>query len=149
FWLAEALFRKGDFRSASQAYAKLVHDFPTSSRRLEAAIGEAAALGQAGNPGAVIDLLQDPNGVLQIAVRNRATNDVVASGFLLLSEAFLARQKWQEAEKPLDYLARFPLSPALAWRRQHLLCRIFQAQGRSGDVLAGATNLVALAMAAG
>src|SRR5438445_11566971 len=42
FWLAEAYARKGDNRAAAEAFAKLIKEFPSSSRRLEAAISEAS-----------------------------------------------------------------------------------------------------------
>src|SRR5207302_1955387 len=34
FWLAETYFRKGDFRTAADSFAKMVKDFATSARRL-------------------------------------------------------------------------------------------------------------------
>src|SRR5260370_19828101 len=41
FWSGEALFRKGDFATAAESFARLTREFPTSSRRLEAVIAEA------------------------------------------------------------------------------------------------------------
>ena len=37
FWLAEAQFQLGDLKAAAAGFASVVADFPTSSRRLDAA----------------------------------------------------------------------------------------------------------------
>jgi TolA-binding protein len=65
-----------------------------------------------------------------------------------LSEAQLARQDYRAAGEALAPLARLQLAPDAAWRRQHLLCRIQLAEGRTAEALQGTTNLMALAAAA-
>jgi tetratricopeptide (TPR) repeat protein len=135
FWLAEANYRKGDYRAAGNAFAKLVSDFPASPRCLESALGEAsahAALARA-EPAEwqrVISLLQQTNGVFQYAASTNASGDLVPRGYLLLSEAQLSTKDYHAAEETLQPLAKRPLNPKLAWQCQYLLCRIELADGR-------------------
>ena len=150
FWLGEAQLRKGDHRAASEGFAKLVKEFPTSSRLLEAAMGEAsarAALARA-EPSEwprVLALLQETNGVFQSAARTNAGNDQVVQGYLLLSEAQLATKAYRAAEETLQPLAKRLLNPKTAWHWQYLLCRIQLADGRTNAALQGITNLLAAA----
>ena len=150
FWLAEAHSRKGDYRAASDGFARLVKDFPASSRRLEAGIGEASARAALARTEPVewrrvIELLQQTNGVFQTAVRADAANELVPRGFLLLSEAQLATKDYRAAEETLQPLAKRLLNPRLAWQWQYLLCRIQLADGRPEVALQGTTNLLAMA----
>ena len=150
FWLAEAQLRKGDYRAASDGFAKLVKEFPASSRLLDAAMGEAsaeAALARA-EPSEwprVIELLQQTNGVFQCEARTNAANDLVVQGQLLLGEAQLATKAYSAAEATLQPLAKRLLIPRLAWHWQYLLCRIELADGRTNAALQGTTNLLAVA----
>jgi tetratricopeptide (TPR) repeat protein len=131
FTLGEATLRKGDYAKAAEYFADLVNRFPGSTRRLEAAISEATARSRIGEWQRVIDLLQQSNGVFQTVVRNSgATNELAARGFLLLSEAQMARQDYAAAEEALKPVLQVPLNPKLAWQRQYLLCRAQLSQGR-------------------
>ena len=150
FWLAEAHSRNGDYRAASDEFAKLVKEFPASSRCLEAGIGEAAARVALARTEPsewlrVIRLLQQTNGVFQTAVRTDAANELVPRGCLLLSEAQLATKDYRAAEQTLQPLAERLLNPKLAWQWQYLLCRIQLADGRLEAALQGTTNLLAMA----
>jgi TolA-binding protein len=150
FWLAEASYRKGDYRAACDAFAKLVKDFPASPHCLEAALGEASARSALARTEPaewqrVIGLLLQTNGVFQSTASTNASSDLVPRGYLLLSEAQLATKEYHAAEETLQPLAKSPLSPKLAWQRQYLLCRIQLADGRTNAALAGTTNLMALA----
>lgn len=154
FWLAEAHSRKGDWRAATEAFAKLGKEFPASSRRLEAVIGEAAARAALAptDPAEwprVIALLQDTNGVFQSAARTNAASEWVTHGSLLLGEALLETKNYPAAEETLQPLAKRLWRPQLAWQWQYLLCRVQLAAGRTEAALQGATNLVALAANAG
>jgi TolA-binding protein len=150
FWLAEACARKGDWRAASDGFAKLVKEFPASSRCLEASLGEAAAraaLAQT-EPAEwprVIELLQRTNGLFQCAARTNAASEFVPRGYLLLSEAQLAAKDFRAAEETLQPLAKRFLNPRLAWQWQYLLCRIEWADGRTNAALRSTTNLLAAA----
>jgi TolA-binding protein len=150
FWLAQARYRKGDYGAACDAFAKLVKEFPASSRCLEAALGEASACSALASEDPaewqrVIGLLQQTNGVFQSAARTNAGSDLVPRGYLLLSEAQFATKDYHAAEETLQPLAKRPLSPKLAWQSQYLLCRIQLADGRTNAALAGTTNLLAAA----
>ncbi|MGO8931431.1 MAG: tetratricopeptide repeat protein [Limisphaerales bacterium] len=150
FWLTEAQLRKGDYRAASDGFAKLVKEFPASSHLLDAAMGEAsaeAALARA-EPSEwprVIQLLQQTNGVFQCAARTNAGNELVVRGQLLLSEAQLATKDYRAAEEILQPLAKRLLSPRLAWQWLYLLCHIQLADGRTDAALQSTTNLLAAA----
>src|SRR5664279_3960233 len=154
FWLAQAQLRKGDFRAASDGFAKLVKEFPASTRLLDAAMGEAsarAALARA-EPSEwprVIELLQQTNGVFQCAARTNASNELVVQGQLLLSEAQLGTKAYGAAEETLQPLAKRLLSPRLAWQWSYLLCRIQVADGRTNAALQSTTKLLAAATNAG
>ncbi len=150
FWLGEANSRKGDWRAAADAFAKLVRDFPGSARCLEATLGEAsarAALAQAepAEWARVMGLLQQTNGVFQSAARTNAASEMVPRGFLLLSEAQLATGAYRAAEETLQPLAKRLMNPRLAWQWQYLLCRIQLADGRTNAALQSTTNLLSAA----
>jgi TolA-binding protein len=150
FWLAEASYRKGDYRAAGDAFAKLVKDFPASSRCLEAALGEASARSALARTEPaewqrVIGLLLQTNGVFQYTASTNASSDLVPRGYLLLSEAQLATKDYHAAEETLQPLAKRPLSPKLAWQWQYLLWRIQVADGRTNAALATTTNLLVVA----
>ena len=150
FWLGEAYARKGDWRAASDAFAKLVKEQPTSSRCLEASVGEASArsaLARA-EPAEwqhVIGLLQETNGLFQSAARTNAAGELVPRGYLLLSEAQLAAKDYRAAEMTLQALTNRLMSPRLGWQWQYLLCRIQLADGRTNGALRGTTNLLIIA----
>ncbi len=144
--MAGAYEAKGDYRSASQAYAKLIKDYRVSSPYiLQAAVGEATDQSTLEQWPAVLELLQRTNSVFQDAVRHNVTNEWAQRGYILLSEAHFALHQFSAAAKALEPLAKLPLKPELAWHRQYLLCRIPMAQGHPEEALRNATNLVALA----
>jgi TolA-binding protein len=154
FWLAEAHARKGDYRTASDGFARLVKEFPASSRGLESVLGEAAARAALARTEPfewrrVIELLQQTNGVFQAAVRTNAAQALVPRGCLLLSEAQLATKDYQGAEATLRPWAKRLLDPETEWQWQFLLCRIQLAEGLTNAALESTTNLVALAVNAG
>jgi TolA-binding protein len=154
FWLGEAYSCKGDWRAASDAFAKLIKEQPASPRCLEASLGEASArsaLAQT-EPAEwqrLIGLLQETNGLFQSAVRTNAASDLVPRGYLLLSEAQLAAKDYRAAEATLQTLTNRLMSPRLGWQWQDLLCRIQLAGGRTNAALQGTTNLLIIAAAGG
>ena len=154
FWLAEAYARKGDYRAASDGFARVVKEFPASTRCLEAAFREASARAARARTEPsewprVIDLLQQTNGVFQSAARTNASNELIVPGYLLLSEAQLATKDYRAAEETLEPLAKRLLQPKLAWQWQYLLCRVQLADGQTNAALESTTNLVVLAANAG
>ena len=145
FWQAEAHFRAGEYPAARDGFARLVAQFPASSRRLEAGLSEAAASMRLTNWPAAIDVLQRPDGVFQKAIRAHTTNDLVAGGYMLLAEAHLAEKEYARAEAALQPLADFKLPPGMAWRRQYALCELQLARGQNEQALQSTTNLLTLA----
>ena len=154
FWLAEAYARKGDYQAASDGFARLVKEFPASSRCPEAALREASARAARARTEPsewqrVIELLQRTNGVFQTEARTNASSEVVVPGYLLLSEAQLATKDYRAAEETLQPLAKRLLQPKLGWQWQFLLYRIQLADGRTNAALTSTTNLLVLAANAG
>ena len=149
FWQAEALLRKGDFREAATNFQSLADQFPTSERRLDAVLGQAAALAKVTDWEKVIAALSQTNSPFQVALLNNTTNDLVLRGHLALAEAFMARKDFPAAEKALEAASKLPATAATDWQRQFLICRLRLEQGRAVDALQGTTNLLALATNAG
>jgi TolA-binding protein len=145
FWLGEAHLRNGDYQQAGDHFANLIKQYPASSHRLEAAIGETAARARLGQWPRIIELLQDANGVFQIAARANATNELALRGYLLLSEAQLAQGNYAAAQAALQPVASLPLQPRLAWQRQFLVTRVHLDQGQMAPAFSAATNLLVLA----
>jgi len=147
FWLAEAYFQKGDFKAAGDTFEHLLQEFPSSNQRLRASLGQASAAARLGDWKRVIELLQQPTGPFQTAVKLNPAIALAAQGYLLLSEAFLASKDPAAASVALEPLARIELDPLKVWQRQYLVSRIAVAQNRPAEALQGATNLLALSSA--
>src|SRR5205085_7689906 len=99
--------------------------------------------------GRAIDLLEQPNGAFRREALLRPTDELTMRGDLLLAEALLEKKEYQKAEQALARLGEGNLLPELKWHRQYLLCRIRVADYRLSEALAGTTNLLTLASAAG
>src|SRR5436190_20220208 len=149
FWIAEARLHRGEFQAAADAFAKLVHDFSNSSRRLRAVVEQASARSELQHWSEVIGLLEETNGVFQSSARTNAPADLLSDGYLLLAQAHLALNNPQAAQLVLDELAKLPLEPATEWHRSYLLCRIKLAEGHPEEALANLTNLFNAASKAG
>ena len=149
FWQAEALLRKGDFKEAAATFQSLADQFPTSEHRLDAALGQAAALAKVADWEKVVAVLTQTNSAFQLALQNSATNELVLRGHLALLEAFIARKEFSAAERTLESAAKLPATPVTDWQRQFLTCRLRVEQGRAVEALQGTTNLLTLATNAG
>jgi len=149
FWLAEAHFQRGDYPSATAAYAQLVKDFPDSSVRSEACFGEAMSWFKLGNLTNTVQLLRQPDGVFQKVAQASPNDPSVVRGYLLLGEALLLQQEYRAAEETLNLLVNRSLPPELDWQRQYLLVRVQLADLRPEAALKSVTNLLALTVSAG
>lgn len=149
FWLAEACFRKGDYARAGNFFARVTAEFPQSSRRLESAIGEAAASARLKAWPRVIEILRQPDGIFEAAATTGSTNTLMLRGYLLLGDACLASGDWTNALNAAAAIHTNNLSAADAWQRQFLICRGYQTGGKGEEALAASTHLAALAAAAG
>ncbi len=147
FWQAEAHLGKGDLEAADAALGKYLQQYGGSARSLEAVVHQAAARIRLSRSKEVISLLAPTNSLFQSAARTNANKDLVASGFLLLSEASVAQTDFTGAAAALQPLAAASLAPTNAWQRSYLLSRISLAQGQLEAALGETTNLQALATA--
>ena len=145
FWTAESLSQKGDTKPAAEAFGKLAREFPGSPRRLEAAIREMTERVRLDEWSGVLSSLQDTNGIFQASVRAGLTNEMVARGYLLLSEGHLRQGNFGPAEDALHHVEPLILNPRLSWQRQFLFCRVWSLSGRPEQALQGTTNLLSLA----
>jgi TolA-binding protein len=152
FWLAEALYLKGDLPAAAEAFARVVKEFPSFSRAIEAVIKECTARSRLADTNQwriVASILSQTNGLFQNFARTNPANDLVLHGQLLLSETELALNDYAAAEGALVPLGKIPPNPAIDWQRQYLFCRIQSVQNRFDQSLACSSNLLTLANSTG
>jgi tetratricopeptide (TPR) repeat protein len=149
FFLGHALAEKGDRQAACDAFARLAKDFPASSRCLEATIREAGLRSEMREWRQVRDLLRQPEGAFQKAVRGGRADDWVQRGYLLLAEAQITEADYAGAEATLQPLNSLALPAPLEWQRKYLLARAQLATHRTAEALATITNLWALAAQTG
>lgn len=150
FWQAEAQFRTGEFGRAADLYEQLTRQYPNSARRLEAAIGAAAARARLEQWPQVIEQLRSPQGAFQTALRTNLLNDSVLHGYLLLGKALYRQKDYSAAEAVLEPSGKLTLVPTLAWERANLLSHILVDAGRLQDALYNVTNsLLSHAQASG
>ena len=142
YWIAESLFRKSDYAGAATAFAQVLSDFPGSSRRLDASLGEAYARFKLGDQQRTVDLLGQPNGAFQQAVENQIDDERAIRGHLLLGEAYLGLKQFQKGEETMTRLGGRNLSPELNWQRLYLLARLQLAQQQIDGALQTVTNLL-------
>jgi TolA-binding protein len=137
--------KRGQYREAADAFAKLMKEYPESPHLLDASIQQAAAYSMIPDWNRVIDLLSQTNGVFQSAARSPPPGDLVFRGFLLLSQAQMAVSNYAQAEATLRKFDKSFLNPTNAWQRQYLICRIQLADKRTEEALQNTTNLLARA----
>jgi len=146
FWIAQAHFRNDELSAASEAFARLIHDFPNSPRRLEACVNQAGVYARLGRWSRVIEVLRESSSLLADAAKADPANNLVVEGRLLLGEGQWQQRDYPGASVTLQALSSLHLPPALEWRRLHLECQL-QLSGRAlAQAMSSATNLVALAM---
>lgn len=144
FWVAGAEFQNGNHQAAAVNFGKLAREFPSSPRRLEAAVGEAAAEARMGDWGTVLDLLHKPEGAFRQSSLGLTNNETVARGHLLKAEAQLADKQYGAAEFTLTKIT-VEMRGELEWRRRNLLCRALLGLGRPTDALRESTGLLVAA----
>ncbi len=149
FWLGEAHFRQGSFQAASEQFTRVIQEYPASSRRVEAGLGQATSLAQLKQWEPLIALLQVTNGWFEQAAQATPTNQLVLRGYLLLGEAQLALGRPDAAAAALQPVVGASIPTRSAWQREFLLARIRLAEGKLEDALKGVTNLYALAAETG
>ncbi len=141
FWLAEARLRRGDFAAAAEGFAALPGQFPNSPRCLEAAVQEAVARWQAGDPARAAARLRDPEGPFQTAAKARPADPWAQRGRLLLGRLQLELKDLDGARQTLTAPSEPSLSAVTDWERRWLLAQVEFAAGRLAETLALTTNL--------
>ena len=146
YWTAKAFFKKKNYETAADNFARLIRENPTSTLRPEAIFREAEAHAKLEHWPRVIEELGETNGTFQEIARTNRSDDLVVSGLLLLGEAELAQTNYPAAEKTLSGIVTEKLRPELEWDRQSLLCRVQLASGQAEAALRNQTNLLAAAV---
>jgi len=146
YYLGLTQGKRGQYREASDAFARIAKEYPASEHLLDASIQQAAALAMIPDWHLVINLLSQTNGIFQSTAayhsRSNSPGDLVFRGFLLLSQAQMAVSNYADAEATLHRFDKSLLNPTNTWQRQYLLCRIQLADGRAEEALQNTTNLV-------
>ncbi len=141
YWRAQAAYRSQQMPAAAEAFARLQTDFPTSPRRIEAAVLEALSRFRSGDAARAVALLRDPAGHFQSAAQLDRANPWSAQGWLLLAQLSIDVGDPAGAEQALGQLGTEPLSPAMAWERNLLLARASLAASNLPQALIHTTNL--------
>jgi TolA-binding protein len=149
YWLGETHIRATNYQAAADTFARLMMDFPTSPRLLEAAYGEALARFRLRQFSKVIELLSSPTSLFRRAAKARADDDLVTHGDLLLAESYLEQRQFKEATEFLSAISDDGFSPEFKWRHQYLVCRTLMLDRKFEAALAATTNLLTLAPASG
>ncbi len=149
YWLGESYMQSSNYNSAAETFATLIKSHPESVRLLEASYGEALARFKLKEWSRVVELLQNPQGVFQIAAHQRANDELVARGALLIVEALSAKGDYEAAEKSLLALEEKDLFAEAKWWRNYHLCRVRMARHHFQAALDNTTNLLASVAAAG
>jgi TolA-binding protein len=149
YWLAEAHRQSTNYQAAAQGFAKLIREFPNSTRLLEASYGEALARFKLQEWARVVDLLRNTNNMFHKQALQRPNDELVIRGHLLLAEALVENGAPGDAEVVLGDLSNRELISEFRWRAEYLRARTQFAAGRAADALASTTNLITLAAATG
>ena len=144
YWIAESEFQSGNHRAAAVSFGKLAREFQFSSRRLEAAVGEAASLMKLGEWVQVTNLLRKTDGAFRTAASAEKGSETAARGFLLLGEAQLAQKNHYDALAALK-LAAAGATGELEWQRRLLLCRTYAESGLNEDAARESIGLISAA----
>lgn len=145
YWIAKANYAIPNFAASTEAYGRVVRDYPGSAFRLDAIFHQAEACSRIPDWPRVIDLLSLTNGAFQQVLRAHATNDVVLETELLLAQAQVKQQKNSDAMATLTDLAARKPGRELEWKRQHMLGDLQIVTGHPEQALETSTNLVKLA----
>ncbi|MBL9168483.1 MAG: tetratricopeptide repeat protein [Verrucomicrobiales bacterium] len=149
YWMAESYYQKGDLKSASDQFALLLKQHPTSTWQLEASYSAARCHFKLGEWGRVVELLSNPKGNFREATKVRSNDNLVISGDLMLVEALLELKNYSAAEEVSRSLARRTLVPEMKWRQEQLLGRVLLESQQLQPALNQSSNAVTSAAATG
>jgi TolA-binding protein len=145
YWIGEAQYKNGNLSGAADAFTSLAQNHPDSPLCLQAVVEAGSARAALGEWLSVSVLLGSSDGVFQKAARLEPQNELVTRGRLLLAQAKLEQQNFDDAAAILESLATQSLAPQLEWQRAHLFCQVKLAAGDLTVALAATTNLFQLA----
>lgn len=145
FWQAMVRLERGEQSVAADAFTAMAAAHPNSGRRAQALYRAALARMQLGDNPTAIELLRNPEGAFQQAVKARPGDEWAARGLLLLADLLLRVGDGPAAAEALKPMAGWSLSPALAWQQGFVLARLDFAGQRFTEAFSAATNLVASA----
>jgi TolA-binding protein len=144
YWLGQAHFAVTNYPAAAATFAKLAGEHPTSPRRLEAAVNQAAALARLEEWTNVVTLLKRADGPFRQAELGARGTEMASRGFLLLAEAQLMLKDYPSVEVALTRVGA-GLSPDLEWKRRNVLCRMLAESGRAEDAARESDGMIAAA----
>jgi len=145
YWIGEAQFAASNFPAAAETFISLVRNFPDSPLRLRAVVEAAAASMQATNAPLAAALLEDANGVFQLAAQTEATNELVVRGQLLLGQARFLQKDFGAAARILKSIDPQSLPAPLQWQSAFQLFEVRLAAGDLDAALAVANHLLQIA----
>jgi TolA-binding protein len=146
YWIGSAQLEGTNYPAAATTFGRLAREFPTSPKRLEAAVNEAAAVAKLGQWTRVEELLKQAGGPFRQAELNARGTELAARGFLLLAEAQLELELYPDAEVGLKKIAGV-LGGDLEWRRRDMLCRTLAARGKVEEAATESAGLIGAAEA--
>jgi TolA-binding protein len=145
YWIGEAQFADSNFLAAAETFVSLAQDFRDSPLRLRAVIEAAVAREKLGDWPQIIALLEETNGVFQLAAQTKTNNELVLRGQLLLAQAKFARKDFAGAAEVLKSINFESLPPQLQWQWAFQFFHVRLAAGNLNAALAVANNLLEIA----
>ena len=142
YWLGEAQYQRGDWRTAEVTLASVSTNSPLA---LQATVEAGAAMARLEQWTQLKNLFQMDQNLFLGAEQTEADNEMVLRGRLLLAEANFAQKQYDAAAGQLATIKAAVLPPELEWKRVYLLCEVKLEVGELETALALATNLVAAA----
>jgi TolA-binding protein len=142
YYLGAAQSQNNEPAKAIETFDQVWRKYPTSPMALEAVIGEAGLYLRLKNWASVVRLLEQSDGPFQKVVHEGQKTETIATGYLLLGEAQLARNDLDAVDKVLRALIAQPLSGDLKWQQEYLACRKQRVAGQFEHALLDAADLL-------
>ena len=146
FWMAECRYREAESASKNESLyrvaAQLFADVPKSDRHVAANVSEAMAYAHLEDWPKVVELLQPAEAPFQQHVSVSGKSVLVTQGNLILAEALLRQNLYENATRILDMLSAIDLTDQDHWRHQMQLSRALIAQKKYAKSLRLLTELL-------
>jgi len=146
YWLGEAQYLAGDWRSAADTLSSLP---PSSARALAGAVGAGAAMAKLELWPRLAAYMQAEQPLFNAAQQTDPDNELVLRGRLLLAQARFGQREFAAAGRLLADFKPGILPADLEWQRINLLCQVKLGADDLAAALPLATELVRLAGGAG